>query len=236
MNTNIADDRYTGRKYLEDTKTWHMEDSPYKAKIVLQAIERNKIEFQTCADIGCGAGLVTELLFQKFPAKKFVGYEISSGVDVFWKSRASSKNLSFSHEDLLELDLKYDLITCLDVFEHIEDSYGFLRKLNKKGRTFIFNIPLDMCVAKLMTSGIKRAHTIAGHLHYFNAYTAKQIISNTGYEVIDSKICVAFLGVPPRSVSQALVLPFRLATLLLGKSFSATLFGGMSLMVTAKSK
>jgi hypothetical protein len=236
MNAKIADERYIGGKYLEDTKTWHMEDSPYKAKIVLDAIARNQIEFKTCADIGCGAGLVTEILFKKFPDSKFAGYEIATDVDPFWKTRLAAENLTFSHDNLLELDLQYDLITCLDVFEHIEDCYGFLRKLNKRGKTFIFNIPLDMCVAKLLTSGIKRARTIAGHLHYLNEYTAKEIIANTGYDVVDAKLCVAFLGVPPRNVSQSLILPFRLATLILGKSMSATLFGGMSLLVTARSK
>jgi SAM-dependent methyltransferase len=236
MNSNVADDRYIGGKYLEDTKTWHMEDSPYKAKIVLDAIRRNNIAFNTCADIGCGAGLVTEILSKKFPTAKFTGYEISPGVDVFWESRAISDRLNFSHDDLLDLDKTYDLVTCLDVFEHIEDCYGFLRRLNKRGKTFIFNIPLDMCVAKLMTSGLERARRIAGHLHYFNAYTAREIIADTGYTVVDAKICVAFLSVPPRNTMQAVVLPFRLATLALGKRTSSTLFGGMSLLVTATSK
>jgi hypothetical protein len=73
-----------------------------------------------------------------------------------------------------------------------------------------------------------------GHLHYFNAYTARQTLLDTGYEIVEARLSAAFLHVPPRSLRQALILPFRLATLLFGKGFSSAAFGGMSLLVTAR--
>lgn len=234
MTDQIIDIQYVDGAYLHKTKTWHTEDSPYKAAIVNEAIKRNKIEFSHCADVGCGAGLVVEILSELNQQAEFTGFELSNDVDVFWSNRKKTKNLSFKHDNIVEQDQVFDLIICLDVFEHVEDYFLFLRSLKAVGKTFIFNVPLDMCVAKLLTSGIKNARRDVGHLHYFNSYTAKETISDTGYKIIDTKLSAAFLKIPPRSFRQAIALPIRLLSLIFGKSLSATLFGGMSLLIVAE--
>ncbi len=48
-------DRYNDGSYLELNKNWHEEDSSYKAKFVIKILIRNKVEFDTVADVGCGA-------------------------------------------------------------------------------------------------------------------------------------------------------------------------------------
>lgn len=234
MTEELIDSRYVDGNYLDNTKTWHIEDSPYKAEIVMRALLRNNIIFERCADVGCGAGLIVEILAKLFPKVEFTGYEISQNVDVFWKDRITGNNLRFSHDNILDFEEKTDLVICLDVFEHVEDYYLFLKKMCKIGDTFVFNIPLDMCVAKLVTSGLRNARHEVGHLHYFNRYTAKETIRDCGYEIIEESLCAAFLRTPPRNIRQAIALPFRLLSLILGKPLSATIFGGMSLLVVAK--
>jgi Methyltransferase domain len=234
MTEDLIDNRYIDGNYLDNTKTWHIEDSPYKAQIVEQSIRVNNIIFQNCADVGCGAGLVVELLSKSYPESNFTGYELSQDVDTFWSSRAVRNNLKYSHSDITASVKKHDLVLCLDVFEHIEDYYLFLRKMSKIGDTFIFNVPLDMCVAKLVTSGLKKARREVGHLHYFNRFTAIETIRDSGYEIVSADLCVAFLKNPPRNIRQAIALPFRLFSLMFGKSWSATIFGGMSLLIVAK--
>ena len=234
MTKNFIDSRYVDGKYLNKTTTWHTEDSPYKAKIVKQSIKRNNILFSTCADIGCGAGLVTEILSNYYPNSIFDGYELSKDVDVFWKDRKKVSNLDFSHDNLLEKSKIYDLVICLDVFEHIEDYFYFLRNLRNCGNEFIFNVPLDMCVIKLITSGIKKARREVGHLHYFNKYTAMETIRDSGYKIVEARLCAAFMKNPPRNIRQVIAFPFRLLSMLFGKSVSSSLFGGMSLLVVAK--
>jgi SAM-dependent methyltransferase len=232
----MADDiraSYTEGQYLTNTVTWHTEDSPYKADIVRKAIEQTGTSFDSYADIGCGAGLVAELLAAAFPHAQCTGYELSPDVDTFWNERRRLPNLSFSHDNLLESTDHYDLITCLDVFEHVEDYFFFLRALLERGDRFVFNIPLDMNVTKILSPSLKTARRDAGHLHYFNAYTAEQTLVDAGYQIIDATLQAAFLRVPPRNWRQAAVLPFRLASLIFGKRLSSSLFGGMSRLVTA---
>ena len=87
-------------------------------------------------------------------------------------------NLSFVVDDLVESPEQFDLVICLDVIEHVEDYFGFLRKLRGRGKYFVFNIPLDMNVMKLVTPGIRYAREEVGHLHYFNRYTALQALKD----------------------------------------------------------
>ena len=226
---------YKDGSYLNNNENWHEEDSSYKASFVQGTINRNRISFNTCADIGCGAGLVTEILAKNFPTSTFKGYDFSPDAKTFWHRRTKLDNLVFSNADITTETEVYDLVICLDVFEHVEDYFLFLRSVRKIGHRFIFNIPLDMNLMKVLTNGIKYARTEVGHLHYFSEYTAIETLKDCGFTIKDSFLSTAFLSVPPRNIRQLAVLPLRLITLALGKSIGARIFGGQSLVVYVES-
>jgi hypothetical protein len=231
---NMPKTIYKDGQYLKNNQTWHIEDSPYKSKFVIDAIEKNNVVFSTCADIGCGAGLVTELLAKNYPHKKFSGYELSPDVQDIIKQRQSLTNLNFHKKNFFDQDERYDLVICLDVFEHVEDYYKFLKSLKNKGDKFIFNIPLDMNVTKVLTSGIKYAREEVGHLHYFSLYTAIEVLKDCGYNIKYTKLSAAFLKIPPRNIRQVAILPIRFLSVIFGKRFAAKIFGGISLVVYAE--
>ena len=120
------------------------------------------------------------------------------------------------------------------MFEHIEDYFGFLKELKNSSNRFIFNIPLDMNVMKILTNGIKLARIEVGHLHYFSEYTAIETLKDSGYIIKDSFLSPAFLSILPRNGRQLAVLPFRFLSLAFGKSFGSKVFGGQSLVVYAE--
>ncbi|MDA8865553.1 class I SAM-dependent methyltransferase [Gammaproteobacteria bacterium] len=240
INMNNQEDKsaehiYKDKSYLNNNENWHQEDSPYKGSFVQKAINRNKVSFNTCVDIGCGAGLVTEIIAKNYSKSNIKGCDFSPDAKPFWNHRTKLDNLEFSSTDVTSETEIYDLVVCLDVFEHVEDYYSFLRSVKKVGRKFIFNIPLDMNVMKVLTNGIKYARTEVGHLHYFSEYTALETLKDCGFKIEDSFLSTAFLGVPPRNIRQLAALPFRLTTLVLGKSIGARIFGGQSLVVYAES-
>ena len=220
---------YENQKYLKKNPNWHIEDSPYKANLVLKAIKKSKINFTNMVDIGCGAGRVIKILSQKYPNKFFHGVDFSPDASKFWDV-GKSKNLKYSQD----IDQKFDIALCLDVFEHVDDYLGFLKDIKTKAKFFIFNIPLDMNVVKLLSPGIRYVRENAGHIHYFNIYTAKETLKRCGYEIINSSTSIGFLGTPPRNIRQWIILIPRLLSLLLGKNFSSILFGGSSITVVAK--
>ena len=219
---------YSNQKYLQNNPNWHVEDSPYKAELISKAINRSKIKFKNMVDIGCGAGMVLQILSEKYPDKFFHGIDISPDVAKFWEKR-NKTNLKFS----ASTEEFFDVALCLDVFEHVEDYLGFLRSIKPKAKFFIFNIPLDMNVVKLLSPGIRYARQNVGHLHYFNSFTAIETLKQCDYKVVDSYLSPAFLKTKPRNIKQLLLVVPRLLTLILGKKFGSILFGGTSIVVTA---
>jgi SAM-dependent methyltransferase len=227
-----AADIYDNGEYRRGHETWHAEDSPYKAGLVAGAILRNRLAFDECVDVGCGAGLVTELLARRFPGQRFVGSDVSRDAQGFWPERAAPPNLRYSAAPLLDCARVYDLALCLDVFEHVEDYFGFLRKLRARARTVIFNIPLDMNVLKVL-SGMPHAREKVGHLHYFSRYTALKTLEECGYRIVEEKLAVPYFSTMPRSARQWAILPVRMLGLLCGRDLASRVLGGASLLVTA---
>lgn len=225
-------DRYSDGSYLKQNSDWHQEDSPYKAELVMQMLQRRAIQFKDCADIGCGAGLVVSILAKTFTDRQFFGFDTSKDAAQFWKENATG-NLTFSSQDILCAQQTFDLVLCLDVFEHVDDYIGFLRQLRERGSKCILNIPLDMSVAKLLTGGLRFVREEVGHLHYFSAYTALETLKYAGYKIEDAFLSAKFRRTMPRNIRQAVMLAPRLLTSLLGNRLSALLTGGYSLVVLA---
>jgi len=226
-------DIYNNNEYLNNNESWHEEDSPYKADFCIDIIKKNNIQFSTVVDIGCGAGLVSELFSKQYPNAKVTGYDFSVDASKKWKKRKTNSNFSLVNNNYDENSENVDCVLCLDVFEHVDDYFGFLRGLVNKSKYFIFNIPLDMSMMKILF-GLRFAKKEVGHIHYFNTYTAIETLKDTGYEIVDYKHSVAFIKVSPRNIRQLLILPFRLLTLLFGVNFASLVFGGISLVVLAK--
>lgn len=225
---------YNEGTYLGLNANWHQEDSPYKAGLVARLL--NGIPAKTVLEVGCGAGEILRILAAGNPAIQFYGYDVSSDAAGFWAGKESA-NLSFSCSNLLDSDRHADVVLCLDVFEHVEDYMGFLKKLRSHGLRFIFNVPMDMCVMKLLTGGLRYARAEVGHLHYFNEWSAKATLEDCGYEIESATLSPAFLKVPPRNLRQALaVVPRILAHFLLGGSLACRFLGGYGLLVKAKPK
>ena len=223
---------YNEGTYLKHNANWHQEDSPYKAKLIIELLD--KLPVKSILEVGCGAGEVIKIMSSRFPEKQFYGYDISPDAATFWAGKESS-NLSFSCTNLIESEKNVDLVLCLDVFEHIDDYMGFLRKLKSHGTCFIFNVPMDMCVMKLLTKGLKYAREEVGHLHYFNEWSAKATLADCGYQIEVAKLSPAFLNAPPRNLRQSLVaVPRIVAHFLLGSRLACNLLGGYSLIVRAK--
>ena len=223
---------YDDGTYLNSNAGWHQEDSAYKAKLVAGLLD--SLSAKSVLEVGCGAGGVIRDLASRFPEIQFHGCDISADAAAFWEGK-NAPNLSFACTNLLESDRHADVVLCLDVFEHVDDYLGFLKKLKRHGAQFVFNVPMDMCVMKLLTKGLAHARAEVGHLHYFNEWSAKATLTDSGYEIEVAKLSPAFLNVPPRNFRQWLAVGPRVAAhFLLGGSLACKLLGGYSLVVRAR--
>jgi SAM-dependent methyltransferase len=233
----MSDSIYTNGTYLANNPSWGVEDSPWKAEQIRKIISRNKISPFSVAEIGCGAGDILYNLSETFAHTKFYGYEISPQAFSLTQPR-KTENLEFYLEDLLDApSANFDIVLCIDVFEHIEDYLGFLKKLKTKGKMHIFHIPLDVSISSVARSNpILLTRNSVGHLHYFTKETALATLTYAGYDIVDFFYTAHAIELPRTQKSLATViakLP-RYLGFKLNPDLAVRLMGGYSLMVLAK--
>ena len=79
----------------------------------------------------------------------------------------------------------FDVLLVMDVVEHIEDCFGFLRSIREKAEYKIIHIPLDMSVSLLVRNRLMDVRKSVGHIHYFSKQTALALLEDTGYQILD---------------------------------------------------
>lgn len=227
---------YTTNEYIEKHPTYDVEHSPWKAKEIIKILKKNKIKPNSVCEVGCGAGEILNQLYIQMPNNiSFVGYEISPQAFKLCKQREKDR-INFYLEDLLKNEKAFfDLVLAIDVFEHIEDYLGFLKKLRKKGLYKIFHIPLDLSVQSVLRSSpILKSRSNDGHLHYFTKETAIATLIDTGYEILDYSFTKWSIALPSKSFQSWLMKLPRKIAYKINQDIATRIMGGCSLIVLTK--
>ncbi|RYD70422.1 MAG: methyltransferase domain-containing protein [Sphingobacteriales bacterium] len=221
-------------EYLQKNPTWHVEDSPWKAKQLLKIINANHIHPKSIAEVGCGAGEIVNQLYLSMPNDvHFTGYDISVDAINLAKHREKDR-LVFKHESFLETTTQYDLLIMMDVFEHVNDYLGFLKQCKNRAKHTIFHIPLDLSVSAIMRNKLIDGRNSVGHLHYFMKETALATLVDSGYDVIDFFYTTGSLDLPLKNFRSKLAVFPRKILYAINKDMAAKLVGGFSLLVLTK--
>ena len=227
---------YEDGTYLENNPSWHEEDSPWKAKQIIKIIEKNRLNPQKICEVGCGAGEILNQLSLYFGTdKEFFGYEVSPQAYQLCLTKAKP-NLTFQLSNLLSEDKEFfDIALAIDVFEHIEDYFTFLRKLKNKAQYKIFHIPLDLSVQSVLRcSPILKLRRSVGHIHYFTKETALETLNDTGYKVIDYFYTGNTIDLPNRGWKASLMKIPRKLAFSINNDLAVRVLGGYSLLVLAE--
>jgi hypothetical protein len=226
---------YTDGTYLRNNPDWHVDDSPWKAKHIARILERNRLAPMSVCEVGCGGGEILRSLSTELdPRATFHGYEISPVAFSICSKKADDK-FRFKLANLLEEEAHFDLVMAIDVFEHVEDYFGFLRKLRTKARYKLFHIPLEMSVLEVARAKpIMHQRRSVGHIHYYSKETALAALEDTGYRIIDhfytsGRTDLGHLGWKSRLMKWP-----RHALYALNPDWAARWLGGYSLLVLAE--
>ena len=223
---------YTDGEYVRRHPTWHVEDSPWKAQQVIKILKRNSLVPRTIAEVGCGAGEVIRRVSLALPDARCRGFEISP--DAFEQTRGrETENLTYSLCDVLQTKETFDLVLLMDVIEHVEDCFGFLRAIRQRTKYAVAHIPLDLSVLSLMIGAPMANRRSAGHLHYFTKSTALALLTDTGYRVLDSMYPTGGQFLPNKGWRSRLISPLRAVGARIAPGLSAIVLGGASIMVLA---
>jgi len=235
----MIEEMYTSGAYLEKWPTWHVESSPWIARQIFRMMERNNIEPKTICEVGCGAGeVLRQLQIRMNDDCTFRGYEISPQAFELCKTRANDRLQFKLTEFKSEKDVFFDLILMIDVIEHVEDYFTFMRDIQPKGAYKIIHLPLDLTMRSFFRGRLRELRREHGHIHYFTREIALEMLKGVGYDVLDYFYTTPSIDLPtngsiPEIRRRLMKLPRKLL-FAMNEDVAAQVLGGYSLMVLTK--
>lgn len=222
--------------YLKHNPSWHIEDSAWKASYIVKILEKNNLKLSTIVDVGCGIGEVLSKVFTGLKKETVCeGYDVAEDAYKACLTR-QQPGLSYFHGNAFENDKKYDALLMIDVFEHVEDYFSFLRQAAPKATYKVYHIPLDISVYAVIINNFKYVRIPGGHINYYTKDTALASLRETGHEIIDWFYTPGALERNNKglTLSGKFVNFCRRMLYKVNKDAAAKYFGGFSLMVLTK--
>ena len=154
---------------------------------------RRPLEGKTALDVGCGAGLLAEPLARL--GAKVTGLDASAPLIAVAEEHAKASGLGIDYRagELAELAGQFDLITCVEVIEHVADPAEFVRSLAKRlaaNGLLILSTPNATGWSKLLTITIAEGlGRIPKGTHDFGKFIdperMKVLLSDAGLKCLD---------------------------------------------------
>lgn len=93
---------------------------------------RRPLEGRSALDVGCGAGLLSEPLARL--GATVTAIDAAPEVIAVARDHAVAQGLAIDYRaaDILDLEGQFDLITCMEVIEHVADPAAFVAALSKR--------------------------------------------------------------------------------------------------------
>lgn len=224
-------DIYNDATYLTNNPTWHEEDAPFKTERLLRLIQRNALPLRTVCEVGCGSGEILVQLARALPAPtQFVGFDISQDAIAIAR-RKQTDRIRFEQQDFTQSHpVPYDVLLVIDVLEHLDDYFRFLRGIVTKARYTIFHIPLDLSIWSLLREQMLiESKARVGHIHNFTEDFILSVLSEYGFRVIDKLYTEPVYKHKTRK--EQLLHVMREALFKLHPKFCTKSLGGYSIMV-----
>lgn len=169
-----------------DTKT-HGPANRYLLFLIRRALQHtNAAYIANVLDVGCGIGDHTYMLARTFPDANVTGIDFSTTGIHYAQSTWKAPNLEFYHHDVTsgQLNASYDLITCFEVLEHVEDWHALLERIAHASQHYIM---LSFPVGRMRDYEIN-----VGHLRNFR----RGEVENFLYPLQFKPVLLQYAGFP----------------------------------------
>jgi 2-polyprenyl-6-hydroxyphenyl methylase/3-demethylubiquinone-9 3-methyltransferase len=171
-------------KYLRDQIDQHWQ---------ADECSRTPLEGKSALDVGCGAGLLTEPLARLGAA--VTGIDASPEVIAVARDHAQRMGLKIDYRagDVQELDGQFDLITAMEVIEHVANPAAFVKALAKRltpGGLLVMSTPNATRWSKLLMITVGEGlRQIPRGTHEFEKFVApermKMLLADAGLKCLD---------------------------------------------------
>jgi 2-polyprenyl-6-hydroxyphenyl methylase/3-demethylubiquinone-9 3-methyltransferase len=154
---------------------------------------RRPLDGRSALDVGCGAGLLAEPLARL--GARVTGLDASPELIAVAREHARRAGLDIDYRvgELAELEGQFDLITCMEVIEHVADPVSFVGALAKRiaqGGLLILSTPNATGWSKLlMVTVAEGVGKIPKGTHHFDKFIGpdrmKALLGDAGLQCID---------------------------------------------------
>jgi len=154
---------------------------------------RTPLAGKSALDVGCGAGLLAEPLARL--GATVTGLDAAPELISAAKEHAGAAGLSIDYRagDIAQLEGQFDLVTCMEVIEHVADPAAFTIALAKRlapGGLLILSTPNATAWSKLLTITIAEGlGRIPKGTHDFNKFIpperTQQLLADAGLNCLD---------------------------------------------------
>ncbi len=174
-------DRYLSGAYACANPDWHAQDSPYKAHYVMRLLDRQRVRPSSILDLGTGVGEIPRLLADRYEEARIDAYDIAP--EAISAARPHPR-VNFHVGALPDDRSRYDVVTLMDVIEHVVDPVAFLADASEHADWAVLHIPLDLSLQWLWkATPLVEERRNVGHLHHFNRELAFEILREAGLSV-----------------------------------------------------
>jgi 2-polyprenyl-6-hydroxyphenyl methylase/3-demethylubiquinone-9 3-methyltransferase len=171
-------------KYIRDQADQHWQ---------IDECSRTPLDGKKALDVGCGAGLLAEPLARL--GSKVTAIDASPEVIAVAREHASAMGLEIDYHvgDVQSLEGQFDLITSMEVIEHVADPAAFVKALAKRltpGGLLIMSTPNATALSRLMMITIgEGTGRIPRGTHDFDKFIApermKVLLADAGLKCLD---------------------------------------------------
>ena len=171
-------------KYIRDQIDQHWQ---------IDECTRTPLAGKTALDVGCGAGLLAEPLARL--GAKVTGLDAAPELIAVAREHAEGQGLEIDYRagEIEELAGQFDLITCMEVIEHVADPAAFVKALARRLASdglLVMSTPNATAMSKLMMITIGEGlGRIPKGTHDFEKFIAperlKVLLSDAGLRCLD---------------------------------------------------
>lgn len=167
-------------------------DSTYKIALLESLIQKYKIVLPSplkIAEVGCGQGAfllpLADRLNRKQIEYRLFGYDIAADAIALAQSRnPHGDRLSFAVGSAEDIPAQLDAIFCMDVLEHVENPFAFLRSLAGKSTYVILHLPIEQSFGHLLRRCTSTSYQTFQHIHFYSWETARILIDISPFELV----------------------------------------------------
>lgn len=146
----------------------------HEMRIIMKMVD--SLDFNSVLDVGCGTGELLNAISTLRPGVDISGLDISELSIETCKARFGSKQFWVKDCATEYLDQKFDLITCIDVIEHIEDDQAFLNNLSKMCGQDLILVTLE--------GRMRKNEPSIGHFRNYKIGQLEDMASKAGLKVV----------------------------------------------------